>query len=306
MMGEDAENFSQEDIDRSISYLLPSGLFEKKARPMLRPPKDYYPPQKAAQFDNDGRPFSFLFYTGKPNYYNLMHEAADWLNKVIQQEDALIQRGESLDGIPQVNLARSEWIGKLALEKIVIEKLKDNEYERFINLLERILKQPFAIEAQEFIMKFRQKIEAVLSKEVIEPLQKDENGRFYSRGSARRKSSNASVILTDGGSGKITINGEEFLRTFYQLCHREDILFPLHFANMLDRFDIECTTEGGGPSGQSGAIRLAISKALRSFVDEEFVEKMRQAGLLTKDPRIKERKKPGQKRARKKFTWKKR
>ncbi|XP_071819966.1 small ribosomal subunit protein uS9m-like isoform X2 [Apostichopus japonicus] len=306
MMGEDPENFTQEDINRSIKYLFPSGLFDQAARPMLSHPKDYYPPQKAAQFDNDGRPFHCLFFTGKPNYFNIMHEAGDWLHNVISKEDSMRLKGESIEGVPKLDIARSEWLDKLAMEKIVLEKLKDVEYVRLINLLERILRQPLAIEAQEFIMRFRKKIEAVLSKEIIEPLRKDETGRLYSSGSGTRKSSTATVVLRDQGSGKIMINGHEFLRTFQQVCHREEVLFPLHFANMLHRFDVDCTTEGGGPSGQAGAIRLAISKALRSFVDEPFIEKMRQAGLLTVDPRSKERKKPGQKRARKKFTWKKR
>lgn len=235
-----------------------------------------------------------------------MHEAANWLQKVIAKEDSCRQKGEIMDSIPRVDTARSEWLDKAEVEKIVLEKLKDGDYERLINLLQRILHQPLSIEASQFIMKFRKKIEAVLSKDTIEPLQKDESGRLYSSASGKRKSSTAFVTLRDQGSGKITINGLEFLRTFQQVCHREEVLFPLHFADMLNRFDIDCTAEGGGPSGQAGAIRVAISRALRSFVDEAFIEKMRQAGLLTVDPRRRERKKPGQKRARKKFTWKKR
>ncbi|KAG5682130.1 hypothetical protein PVAND_011506 [Polypedilum vanderplanki] len=75
---------------------------------------------------------------------------------------------------------------------------------------------------------------------------------------------------------------------------------------MLEKVDIEANVEGGGSSGQAGAIRWGISMALRSFVDSEMVEKMRYAGLLQRDYRTKERKKPGQEGARRKFTWKKR
>ncbi|XP_026474894.1 28S ribosomal protein S9, mitochondrial-like [Ctenocephalides felis] len=86
----------------------------------------------------------------------------------------------------------------------------------------------------------------------------------------------------------------------------EKLLFPLIFTGMNGKVDIEANVEGGGPSGQAGAIRWGIAWGLRSFVDQETIEKMRLAGLLTRDYRRKERKKPGQEGARRKFTWKKR
>ncbi|KAL0099034.1 hypothetical protein PUN28_020227 [Cardiocondyla obscurior] len=75
---------------------------------------------------------------------------------------------------------------------------------------------------------------------------------------------------------------------------------------MADKVDIEATIKGGGPTGQSGAIRWGIAWGLRSFLDKPTIERMRVAGLLTRDWRIRERKKFGQKGARRKFTWKKR
>ncbi|KAF5277482.1 hypothetical protein FQR65_LT03819 [Abscondita terminalis] len=84
------------------------------------------------------------------------------------------------------------------------------------------------------------------------------------------------------------------------------ILFPLIFTGMLGKIDVEAFVEGGGTSGQAGAIRWGISNGLRSFVSPDMMEKMRLAGLLTRDFRKRERKKPGRARARKKFTWKKR
>nr|CAH7720404.1 unnamed protein product [Callosobruchus chinensis] len=69
MMGENPETFTQEDIDNAIEYLFPSGLYEKKARPFMKPPEEVFPQRKAAEFDETGRPFHFLFYTGKPNFY---------------------------------------------------------------------------------------------------------------------------------------------------------------------------------------------------------------------------------------------
>ena len=72
-----------------------------------------------------------------------------------------------------------------------------------------------------------------------------------------------------------------FLQSSITFCltftvHRIQLMFPLHFLGMVNRFDLQCFVNGGGPSGQSGAIRLAIARALRSFLDEDAVEKMRQ------------------------------
>ncbi|XP_071504907.1 small ribosomal subunit protein uS9m-like isoform X2 [Diadema antillarum] len=306
MMGEDPENFSQEDVDRAIEYLFPSGLFEKKARPMMKPPTDYYPPQKAAQFGVDGRPFDSLFYTGKPNYFNLMHDTATQMRKVMAKEDEMVAKGILIHQSEPVNLARSEWIDKASVERIVVETLTEKEYQNFINLLERILQLPYASEVADYIHGFRRELVAVLSKEVIPPIQHDESGRPFSTAEGLRKMAKASVILRDHGKGQVMVNGKEFMVYFNMVRVREQILFPFHFTRTLGRFDLECEVEDGGLTGQAGAIRLATSRALCSFVDQQQVEQMRQAGLLTLDPRLRERKKPGQAGARKKFTWKKR
>ncbi|XP_022100792.1 28S ribosomal protein S9, mitochondrial-like [Acanthaster planci] len=306
MMGENPDTFTQEDIDRSIRYLLPSGLFEKKARPIMQPPTEFYPPQKAAQFASDGRPFDYLFYTGKPNYYNLMHETYAELNRVIEVENHHIKRGTLKPTAEQVDLGRSQWIDKKAVELMIVEEISDPDYDRFLMLLERILQQPYAKEVEEYIFKFRRKLVAVLSREVIDPIQFDEAGRAFAEGYGKRKEAEASVVIRDQGNGRVTINGQSFLEYFNLVQHRTQVMFPFHFLGMLNRFDLDCTVRGGGKSGQSGAVRLASARALRSFIDEAAVERMRQAGLLTRDPRVKERKKPGQAGARKKFTWKKR
>ena len=83
-------------------------------------------------------------------------------------------------------------------------------------------------------------------------------------------------------------------------------MFPLQFTGLLFKVDVEATVVGEGVMAQAVAIRHGLALALRSFVDPEMVENMRLAGLLTKDRRVKERKKYGQKAARRKFTWRKR
>lgn len=87
---------------------------------------------------------------------------------------------------------------------------------------------------------------------------------------------------------------------------REQVLFPLLLTNTVDNVDVEAVVTGGGYSTQSFAIRYGISMALRSFLDTETIETMRLAGLLTRDFRRRERKKPGQEGPRRRYTWKRR
>ncbi|XP_032170500.1 LOW QUALITY PROTEIN: 28S ribosomal protein S9, mitochondrial-like [Mustela erminea] len=116
----------------------------------------------------------------------------------------------------------------------------------------------------------------------------------------------AEAVVYERGSGKIKVNGIDYLLYFPVTQDREQLMFPFHFLDRLGKHDTTCTVSGGGRSSEAGAIRLAVARALCSFVTEEEVEWMRQAGLLTADPRVGERKKPGQEGARRKFTWKKR
>ncbi len=120
----------------------------------------------------------------------------------------------------------------------------------------------------------------------------------------RRKTAVARVVVVPG-SGQITVNGRAFEEYFPLEAHRKDILLPLELTNMLGRFDIRANVSGGGISGQAGAIRLGIARALVEF-DEELRKILRPAGLLTRDPRMVERKKYGQKKARKRFQFSKR
>uniref|UniRef100_A0A3Q4HWA4 Small ribosomal subunit protein uS9m n=1 Tax=Neolamprologus brichardi TaxID=32507 RepID=A0A3Q4HWA4_NEOBR len=275
MMGEDPENFTQEDIDRSITYLFPSGLFEKTARPLMK--LIHFPLHKAVQWGADGRPFHFLFYTGKQSYYSLMHDLYGKILKIEKHQDRLRAKGL----FSQDLLWNSEYLGEIK------KKTKKPQHD-FIELskgLEPLLSSLY----------FASK----------EPDFKKSDCVSFSF-SGRRKTSDSSLILRDCGSGHITVNGQDYLQYFPVLQDREQLMFPLQFMGVLGRFNLECKVSGGGRSSQAGALRLAISRALLSFLSEGDGEAMRQAGLLTPDPRVRERKKPGQEGARRKFTWKKR
>ena len=103
----------------------------------------------------------------------------------------------------------------------------------------------------------------------------------------------------------MTINRRDQSDYFKNETQRTVIRYPLTVTDNLGRFDIQATVSGGGTSGQAGAIRLGIAKALLQF-NSELRPRLKRAGLLTRNPRIKERKKYGQKGARKRFQFSKR
>lgn len=119
----------------------------------------------------------------------------------------------------------------------------------------------------------------------------------YDRGTGRRKCAVAQVKLFSG-SGEIIVNGKPYQEVFPRLEHRRTIELPFLATETVGKFNVEVKVSGGGISGQAGAIRHGIARALVK-ANEQFRPLLRQEGLLTRDSRIKERKKYGLKRARK-------
>jgi small subunit ribosomal protein S9 len=120
----------------------------------------------------------------------------------------------------------------------------------------------------------------------------------------RRKTSVARVIVSPG-SGKITINRRTFEHYFPLQTLRGDVVRPLEVTQSSGKYDVRVSVEGGGATGQAGAIRLGIARALVKL-NEENKPVLRTAGLMTRDPRMVERKKYGQRKARKRFQFSKR
>ena len=123
-------------------------------------------------------------------------------------------------------------------------------------------------------------------------------------GTGKRKSATARVYLLPG-IGDIKVNKVELADYFRNETQRTVIRSPLTITDNLGKFDLKITVDGGGISGQAGAIRLGIAKALLEF-NNELRPRLKRAGMLTRDSRIKERKKYGQKGARKRFQFSKR
>lgn len=123
-------------------------------------------------------------------------------------------------------------------------------------------------------------------------------------GTGRRKTSAARVFMKPG-NGQVQVNGRPFETYFFDEVHRMIIRQPLQLSDMVEKFDIVVNVRGGGITGQAGAVRHGIARALVEF-NPEFRTTLKKAGFLRRDPRMKERKKYGQPGARKRFQFSKR
>jgi|TARA_B110000263_G_scaffold249557_1_gene267519 small subunit ribosomal protein S9 len=120
----------------------------------------------------------------------------------------------------------------------------------------------------------------------------------------RRKTSVARIFLSKG-KGNITVNKKKFIEYFPTQTLQYKVMQPFVLTSTEDTYDLNITVVGGGTTGQAESVRLGISRALCK-INEDFRSSLKPEGLLTRDPRMVERKKPGQKKARKKFQFSKR
>lgn len=130
----------------------------------------------------------------------------------------------------------------------------------------------------------------------------DKGGFWW--GTGRRKSSVARVRIKPG-DGKLIVNKKEFADYFPREQDRESVVGPLKSVDGAEKFDVFINVKGGGTTGQSGASRLGIARALKNY-DDGYLPALRDGGYLTRDPRMVERKKPGQRGARRRFQFSKR
>lgn len=123
-------------------------------------------------------------------------------------------------------------------------------------------------------------------------------------GTGKRKTSTARVFLMPG-TGQFVVNHADYQDYFTNLTQQATVTSPLQSTGLLEKFDVYVNVKGGGVSGQAGAIRMGLSRALLGF-DAELRPQLKKSGFLRRDPRMKERKKYGQPGARKRFQFSKR
>lgn len=302
MMGEDPETFTQKEIDEAIQYLLPSHLWAKDARPQMKHPYDTFPRYKELEYDKHGRPVQSAFYSGQPMYQDLAFQIwsqMEKLDSLASDEPTNIADFEDADN-DKKGKKEMEWVSKLKLQQIINEKIKDKDYDVIKYRLQKLSQHERADEIEDFLGQFQVPVFSSL----VDNLGEVDVYEDSARSMGYRKKAIAEVSIRPG-TGMVTVNTRPLCEYFKFINEREQIMFPLLLVDGLDKFDVECHVIGGGVSGKSGAIRLGLSRAVAAFCPEHF-DVLNDSGLLTRDARRKERKKPGRKKARRRFQWVKR
>lgn len=300
MMGKDPETFSQDDINEAIRYLFPSGLFQIKARTMMRPPEELYPKQKAAEFDASGRPHHAFFYTGRPNFFFMLHDMVNRISKLNVIGGAAADPSEESTSFINGTI----WIRKEELETRLFEKITDVQYSEWVNTMDRIMNHKHFEKEIQFLRQYRVPLARTNITEEVPPVLLEPDGRkSVTVERMAKKRSRGDVTVRIPGTGEININGQT-LEYFKMIQSREMVIAPLQKAGWLGTVDVDARVEGAGETSQAGVVRRGIALGIVALGAES--EPLRLAGYLTWDRRHKERKKPGRTSARKKWTWKKR
>jgi len=219
---------------------------------------------------------------------------------------------EAVESHFQVFISSTRWVTADELYEMIFEKISDERYANLILAFEHLLTLPGAFKHIEFIRKYRREISGIdvsgvpkLYSCVTPEVKVNEAGQRYATATARAKRTNVEVTVTDTLGG-YTINGHE-VDVFQTIQSREILFWPLIICDMLGKFDIKAKIIDG-PGGLTvipRAIMTAMALSI-SALHPEHREKLRLSGLLTHDPRKRERSKINQKGARAKWRWVKR
>lgn len=289
-----ARSFSTSPLSRSEQELLDSI--------QAAPPIDFDKPSKkdagsdAPEVPN--RQWARII-PASPSYFTAAPQFTDSLLTL----QHLYRKYQSLPALPSSAAPRAAWDKLSDYRSKVAEPVKETKYQRVVSILKRLNRiHPSLMpeEVAEALDKHRAPHDLDSGK--ANPGVIDEYGR--APGVGRRKESSARVLLVEG-TGEILINGRSINAAFGRVHDRESAMWPLKATGRLDKYNVWGLVSGGGTTGQAEAITLAVAKAL--LVHEPALKPiLRRAGVLTRDRRRVERKKPGHLKARKMPTWVKR
>lgn len=306
MMGMNAATMTQSDIDTAIEYLFPSGLSDKKALPILAPPDQVLPRLHKLSFDEEGKPMGARFYTLKPGFYQLLSEVAIRTEKV----DRFGGERKAVQEKNHFQTGGSVWFNEEKMAKKLGENISTHMYTQLMMALEHLVALPGSATQTDFIMQWRETIAAGSGNKLfgppIPPVEIDAaTNRRTATGKADVKATYAQVTVSDAGKGEFTVDGMP-LHTLQSLQARETLLCPLIVTDLLGRLSITATTKGeGGESAVPRAVRHALSLCIAALYPDKK-EALTLSGLLTRDPRKRERSKVNQPGARAKWIWKRR
>ncbi|CAB3401415.1 unnamed protein product [Caenorhabditis bovis] len=327
MMGLDIHELDQEAIDRAIAYLFPSGLTDPKARPVMRPPDEILPRFQRFSFDEEGRPEGSRFFTLNPKIYGLLSDIGIKTHAVMKFYDQHYgSRAVNKADLEPANLSGSQWISQEKLRKKLMEKFSPELYQQVLIAFENLASLPGSSIEQKFLMEFREPLTASTGSKLFGPSIPNvqicaETNKRFATVTTHCKDTRVNVKVTDAGKGRFDIDGLG-LADFRHLQAREILLAPFIVSSTLGRFDVEASSvcistllpespnrkplmRSGGQSSLPRAVRHGTSLCVAALLPEK-TELLRLAGLLTLDPRKKERSKVNQPGARAKWIWKRR
>lgn len=286
------EVVTDEALEAEISYMYPD------SRPKPRVPISTHKHESNLYVGAAGRPTSSAYFTGAWHYVDmaltLQEKLADLESAVLWDDDSEAEQ----EKVPHIQANR--WFNREAMEGKVKGKLTEDQYDHLIFMLKALASHRNAVQVMDYLKGFQ---EIPNEKQLAyKRAERDDTGAVHALG--KRKAAVAEVWLTKG-SGCISINGAPLHSYFSRIDDRKMLLEPFLATETLGMYDLVAKVSGGGPTGQSQAIRHGLALALE-YADSNLQPVLYSLRLTRRDPRRVERKKPGQKKARKKFTWVKR
>jgi len=328
MMGWDtSQPIQQHDIDKAIEYLMPSGLTDKKARPVMKPPEEILPKFKKLFFDKEGRPIESLFYTIRPKFYKLLSEINEKTQQLVHQHDrerlkeiasGSVRRSSGMsteDTYAQI-FSGTEWISREELIKRTGERIEENMHASLIIALDYLASLPNAHLVRDFIMQQRQTLTSgtgtdsnrnlIFGPEIPKVQHDKETGKRFTEMFCITKKTRVTVRVEEPGTGKINVDGHGYDEIRY-LQSRELMLAPMIITDKLGKIDVSGVVDEGpfGISIVPRAIRQGVAFGLAALFPHTL-DALRISGLLTNDVRRKERNKINQRGARARWRWNKR
>eukprot|EP00128_Syssomonas_multiformis_P001824 Colp12_sorted_trinity150504_noHs@16844 len=298
---EDFKKITSDVILKELRYIAPSDLVKPKPqleKPVKLPPQMRDDDGAGEEDETGGRPESLAFFSGQPIYFDTVQT---FRTQIMELHAMEAQKAFQRERRP--TRYDYKWLRLEAMEVKLQAPLKVKQYRDLIQMLSYMGEHKHGHHLHDFLRPYAASfVERKFKEEKPEKPVISENAIFFGYG--RRKDSIAQCFVKKG-TGKILVNGELFADYFPKLADRRNAVEPFLYTNTCGDFDVLVKTSGGGLTGQSGAIRLGVARALLKM-DPAHKPVLRQEGLLTIDTREVEPKKPGQHKARKKYAWVKR
>lgn len=287
---DDYLSLTDEDIFKECSYLLPNrfggSIYGRHQFSYSR--KDANAQKKT----------SLAYFTGTAHFFEALYQVEKaWIDT--------LQNGSPNSSLYQNNNQMEKtysWMKQEQLESAIGGKIRLTQYSEIISYLNAIASHAYGRQKHETLLaSFSRKKQTTEQKRKKDTM--DEFGRIRAIGS--HKLSKCAIYLTPG-TGVVTVNERPLARYFSKLSDRQRVIDPFMACGAIGEFDVDVKVDGGGTTGQSSAIRLAITRALYGYNEHRYAPLLDEYDLFIRDPRHKERKKPGWAKARKKRQWVKR